>query len=88
MKIPEPHAEHRWLQRLVGEWTYEAECDMGPGQPPVKTNGRESVRALGPLWTVGEWTCESDDVRTLTSQVQGPDGQWTRFMSAQFQRQK
>ena len=161
MQIPEPQAEHRWLQRLIGEWTYESECEMGPGQPPMKTSGRESVRALGPLWTIGEWTGEApgggssrsimtlgydpaqqrfvgtfltdmmthlwpylgtldangrvltlnstgpsfsgdgtlaqyqdliefvnDDERMLTSQVQGPDGQWTRFMSARFRRQK
>lgn len=46
--------EHLWLQRLVGEWTYEAEAVMGPGQPPTRSQGTESVRPLGGFWVVGE----------------------------------
>lgn len=45
-----PQQEHQWLQTLVGEWTYESEALMGPGQPPVKMTGTESVRTLGGLW--------------------------------------
>jgi Protein of unknown function (DUF1579) len=33
----EPQAEHQWLQQLAGDWTTEAECAMGPDQPPTKT---------------------------------------------------
>ncbi len=54
MQVPEPCKEHQWLQRLVGEWTFEAECRMGPEQPPMKSTGKESVRSLGGLWTIGE----------------------------------
>ena len=50
----EPQKEHAWLQRLVGEWTYEVEAVMAPGQPPTKSQGTESVRSLGGLWIVGE----------------------------------
>lgn len=46
--------EHRWLLQLAGEWTMEGEGDMGPGQPPFKSSGSETVRALGALWIVGE----------------------------------
>jgi hypothetical protein len=46
--------QHRWLQQLVGTWTMEGEADMGPGQPPHKSRGTETVRALGELWIVGE----------------------------------
>ena len=161
MQIPTPQAEHRWLLRLVGDWTYQCECEMGPGQPPSVFEGRESVRALGELWTIGEGVGEmpgggenrsimtlgydpaqqrfvgsfivsvmthlwpyrgtldaagkvltldsegpsvagdgtlaqyqdliefhSDDHRTLSSQVLGPDGTWTRFMVAQYHRRK
>ena len=28
----EPQKEHQWLQKLVGEWTYESECSMGARQ--------------------------------------------------------
>jgi hypothetical protein len=51
---PEPQKEHRWLQQLVGEWTFEGECVMGPDQLPMKSTGTESVRSLGGLWTIGE----------------------------------
>lgn len=160
MQIPQPQSEHKWLQRLVGEWTFEAECHMGPDQPPITSTGKETVRSLGGLWTIGEGTSEipggsgisesimtlgydpqarqfvgtfiasvmthlwpyrgtldatekvltldsegpsitgdgtmaryqdiiefvSDDHRTLTSQVQGADGQWVRFMKAHYRR--
>lgn len=46
--------QHRWLLQLVGEWTMEGEGDMGPDQPPFKSSGTETVRALGELWIVGE----------------------------------
>jgi Protein of unknown function (DUF1579) len=49
-----PHQEHRWLDKLVGEWTSEMECTMGPGQPLITLRGTESVRSLGGLWTIGE----------------------------------
>jgi len=52
--MAEPQQEHRWLERFLGEWTYEAEAVMAPGQPPVKSSGTESVRSLGGFWVVGE----------------------------------
>lgn len=48
----EPTRKHQWLQRLVGEWTYEAQAIMAPGQPVEKFSGRESVRSVGDLWIV------------------------------------
>lgn len=44
--------EHRWLQRLLGEWTYETEAVMAEGQPPVTTVWTETVSPLGDLWIV------------------------------------
>ena len=49
-----PQSEHDWLQKLVGRWTMEAECVMGPDQAPMKSTGTEVVRSLGGLWTIGE----------------------------------
>ncbi|MCL4220793.1 MAG: DUF1579 family protein [Phycisphaerales bacterium] len=54
MMIPEPQNQHKWLARLVGPWEMEGECMTGPGQPPMKVRGREVVRSLGGLWTIGE----------------------------------
>jgi hypothetical protein len=159
MEPEAPRPEHLWLQRLVGEWTYTTEMTPGPDQPPHTSTGRETVRSLGQLWTLGEWTNDaaddcvsqsvmtlgydpakkcfvgtfissmmshlwpytgsldaagrvltldsegpsfagdgtlahyqdvieflSDDHRTLTARVQGPDGQWTPFMTSHYRR--
>jgi Protein of unknown function (DUF1579) len=51
----EPQAEHRWLQKLVGDWTYEAEAQMAPDKPVESCgSGTESVRMLGGLWLLAE----------------------------------
>lgn len=47
-----PRQEHMWLQKLVGDWTFESEC--GPGQPTEKYHGTETVKPLGEAWIVGE----------------------------------
>lgn len=163
MEKPSPSSEHLWLQRLIGEWSVESECSMGPGQAPMKSKGTETVRSLSGLWTVGEgrmedeagngsgewcdaimtlgydpvlkrfvgtfiagmmthlWTYNGaldaagkvltldtvgpsffddgtmapyqdiiefvdDGHRTLRSQMRGPEGEWTQFMSAQYRR--
>lgn len=70
METPEPQKEHEWLQRLVGEWSIESECVMGPDQPPMKFTGTERVRSLGRLWTIGEGSGDApgggcDSIMTL-----------------------
>lgn len=52
--IEEARQEHRWLEKMLGEWTYESECVMGPDQPPMKSQGAEVVRSLGGLWVIAE----------------------------------
>jgi Protein of unknown function (DUF1579) len=64
-----PQKEHQWLDRLIGEWTYESECSMGPDQPPSKSKGTEVVRwllpsdscSLGGLWIIAEGEGEMPD---------------------------
>jgi hypothetical protein len=56
-----PQKEHEWLQKLVGEWIYENESTMAPGNPPVKLAGTESVRSLGSLWILCEGHGEMPD---------------------------
>ncbi len=53
----EPQKEHQWLSKLIGEFTFESECSMGPDQPPMKAAGTEIVRSLGGLWTIAEGEC-------------------------------
>lgn len=50
----EPQKEHAWLQKLVGEWTFDVEAMMEPGCAPGHFQGTESVRSLGGLWIVAE----------------------------------
>ncbi len=59
METPQPTPEHKWLLQLLGDWTFESECVMGPDQAPMKSTGKQTTRSLGSLWTLGEM--ESDD---------------------------
>jgi hypothetical protein len=54
MMNAEPQREHHWLQKLVGDWTYETEGVMEPGKPAEQSRGTERVRSLGGLWIVAE----------------------------------
>jgi hypothetical protein len=49
-----PLKEHQWLEKLLGEWTYETEAAMEPGKPPEKFSGTETVRSIGGFWIVCE----------------------------------
>ncbi len=77
----QPQKEHEWLQKLVGEWTYEHECSMGPDQPPSKAQGTERVRSLGGLWVIGEGQGEMPGGGTMTSIITlGYDPQAGRYV--------
>jgi hypothetical protein len=77
----EPQQEHQWLQQLVGDWTFEHECSMGPDQPPTKAQGTERVRSLGGLWTIGEGQGDMPGGGTCTSVMTlGYDPQSKRYV--------
>lgn len=81
MQKAEPQEEHRWLQKLVGEWDMEAESEMAPGEPPMKTKGTESVRSLGGLWIVAEGEGEMPGGGSGTSLMTlGYDPQQKRYI--------
>jgi hypothetical protein len=78
---PEAQNEHRWLQKLVGDWTYESEASMGPDQPPAVFRGSETVRSLGDVWTLGEGRGEMPGGAIgLTLMTLGFDVQKKRFV--------
>ncbi len=54
MAMAEPQAEHHWLHRLVGEWTFEGQAFMSPGQPAQTMRGAVTARPFGPLWLIIE----------------------------------
>ena len=51
MKV-EPQKEHRWLQKLVGEWVMQAEAATEPGKP-LATPWVETFRSLHGVGVVG-----------------------------------
>ncbi|MEX2186587.1 MAG: DUF1579 domain-containing protein [Pirellulales bacterium] len=54
--VSEPTEHHKWLDHLVGQWETSSECIIAPDQPPLKIQGKESVRKLGGYWTMSEVT--------------------------------
>ena len=76
-----PQKQHKWLHKLVGEWTYEAHCDMGPGKPAAKFTGKESVRSIGGMWVVADGRGQMPGGGTATSiMTLGYDPQKKRFV--------
>jgi hypothetical protein len=76
---PEPQDEHRWLQRLVGEWTYESEAMM-PDGTTARMTGTETIRPFGDLWIMTDSKGETpggDQTSTITL---GYDPQKQRFV--------
>ncbi|MGH7413125.1 MAG: DUF1579 domain-containing protein [Candidatus Rokuibacteriota bacterium] len=81
MEMPAPQKEHQWLQKLVGEWTSEADATMEPGKPPEKFKGTESVRSLGGLWILAEGQGEMPGGGAATTMMTlGYDPQRKRYV--------
>ena len=53
MKV-DPTKEHQWLEKLLGDWTYEHQCAMAPDKPVETFKGSEKVRSMGGLWVLSE----------------------------------
>jgi hypothetical protein len=66
----EPQTTHAWLQRLVGEWTWEMDA-LEPDGKPMKVTGSESVRLLGTTWALCEGH-DGDSMSTLMSLAYDP----------------
>jgi hypothetical protein len=54
MPQAKPLEEHKWLNKLLGQWSYEAEMTMPSDQPMDKCKGVEHVRSVGGLWVLAE----------------------------------
>ncbi|MBL9118909.1 MAG: DUF1579 domain-containing protein [Phycisphaerae bacterium] len=77
----EQRSEHQWLEQLVGEWTSEVRCRMGPDQPELTFTWQESVRSLRGLWILCEGTSEMSDGSTArTVMTLGFDPRTGRFV--------
>jgi hypothetical protein len=76
----QPTSEHQWLHKLVGDWTFESNCSMGPDQPPMITAGTETVRSLGGLWTIGEGTMGQEELAGRSIMTLGYQPQTKKFV--------
>jgi hypothetical protein len=79
-KMPTPQKEHEWLQQLVGEWTFDAECFMGPGQPPMKAKGAETASMLGGFWVIAEGSSSMMDQPVKTRLTLGYDPEKKKYV--------
>ncbi len=77
----EPQKEHQWLQKFVGEWTYESDALEGQDQPAEQMTGTERVRSLGGFWIVaeGQGSMPGGEVGTTMMTV-GYDPQKQRYV--------
>ncbi|QDV40365.1 hypothetical protein Enr13x_01710 [Stieleria neptunia] len=67
-----PQAEHAWLDQLIGDWTFDHDCQMPDGNTST-ASGNMTCRSLGGLWLV----CESSG--------DAPDsGPWSSIMTLGF----
>lgn len=75
-----PQPQHQWLQRLVGEWTYEAKEPTESGETRDVT-GSERVRGLGDVWILAEGQGEMPDGSpALTLMTLGYDSAKAKFV--------
>lgn len=54
MMQAEPQDEHRWLERLLGEWTITAPLPSPEGDPDGTVTWTETVRSFRGIWVVAE----------------------------------
>ena len=78
MEVPNAQAEHKWLQQMIGEWTYEEEASAGKEAPCM--SGVEVVKPIGHFWTLSEGRGkmgESDGVFVVTLGFDPRHGKFT-----------
>lgn len=81
-KPMEPQQEHKLLERLLGDWTFEADCKMGQDQPPDKSTGWESVRSMRGMWFIGEGETQMGDMTGATMITLGYNPATKRYVGS------
>ncbi len=75
--LAKPQIEHELLDRLIGNWTVESECQMAADKPLEKSEYKATCRSIGGLWVVLESKGEMPE--------QGP---WSSIMTLGYDPKK
>ena len=75
-----PQKEHEWLKQFIGEWEVEGEASMGADDPPVKSSGTETVRAIGGLWIIAEARTTMMDIDCTSAFTLGYDPEKKKYV--------
>ena len=59
--------EHEWLDRFIGDWTFEITATSDMGKPAETHRGRETVRSLGGVWVVCDGTADMPGGGSMSS---------------------
>ncbi len=56
--MPEPSQEHEMIVKNAGVWDVKCRFFMGPDQPPLESEGVDTISAIGQFWTVGRFEAD------------------------------
>jgi hypothetical protein len=65
---PPPGEHHKWLEQLIGTWTFESNMSM-EGMPPIKSTGTDTVRSLDGRWVLCELKSEMPGMGTMSAML-------------------
>lgn len=68
MEMPPATEDHKWLHRLVGEWTIVGTMKMGE-EEHTSTDGTETVKAFGDHWMVAEMSGKMPGSETVSNSI-------------------
>jgi hypothetical protein len=73
---------------MANMWVYEGSLDAGGNVLTLDTDGPAMTPEGGTAKYQDIIEFKNNDLRTLTSRMQGPDGQWMQIMTATYRRTK
>lgn len=78
-EMPTATDEHKWLQKLAGEWTSETTCS-GPTGEPTKMTGTVSAKMLGDFFVVSDVKNEMPGATMMAVQTVGYDPEQKKYV--------
>lgn len=53
-EMPQPREQHRWLEKLAGDWESDVKIFTQPDEAPVESKSTESAAMLGGFWLISK----------------------------------